>query len=67
MNFELIKLWAFLLIAAIPGTNAVAQKVNVGYDKSADFSKYASYTWAEPERAPITTAALCKHCRLDRS
>ena len=52
MNFDLIKLWAFLLIAAIPGTNAVAQKVNVGYDKSADFSKYASYTWAEPERSP---------------
>jgi len=52
MNFELIKLWAFLLIAAIPGTNAVAQKVNVGYDRSADFSKYATYTWAEPERPP---------------
>jgi hypothetical protein len=24
----------------------------VGYDKSADFSKYASYTWAEPSMPP---------------
>jgi hypothetical protein len=52
MNFELIKLWAFLLIAVIPGTNGFAQKVNVGYDKSANFSRYASYTWAEPEVSP---------------
>src|SRR6478609_1463698 len=52
MNFELIKLWAFLLIAVIPGTNGFAQKVNVGYDKSEDFSRYGSYTWAEPEVSP---------------
>ncbi len=25
-----------------------AQKVKVGYDKSADFSKYKTYTWEEP-------------------
>ena len=52
MNFELIKLWAFLLIAVIPGTNGFAQKVSVGYDKSADFSKYASYSWTEPSLPP---------------
>jgi hypothetical protein len=52
MNVARIKLLLFFLIAAIATTNALAQKVSVGYDKSADFSKYASYTWAEPERTP---------------
>jgi len=27
---------------------AAAQKVKVGYDRTADFSKYATYTWAPP-------------------
>ena len=67
MNFELIKLWVFLLIAAVTTTNALAQKVSVGYDKSADFSKYASYTWGEPALPPNRAAALCEHCRLHRS
>ncbi len=26
-----------------------AQKVKIGYDKSADFSKYKTYTWAKPD------------------
>jgi Domain of unknown function (DUF4136) len=29
-----------------------AQKVKIGYDKSADFSKYKTYTWEEPNMAP---------------
>ena len=29
-----------------------AQKVKVGYDKSTDFSKYKTYTWAKPEIPP---------------
>jgi len=33
-------------------TVAFAQKVEVGYDKSADFSKYKTYTWAEPAIPP---------------
>ena len=52
MKFALTKRCLCLLVAAIPITNALAQKVSVGYDKSADFSKYASYTWAEPSMPP---------------
>jgi len=52
MNFALNKRRWCLLIAAMMTTNAFAQKVSVGYDKSADFSKYKSYTWAKPERTP---------------
>ena len=52
MNLALTKRCLCLLIAAIFTTNAFAQKVSVGYDKSADFSKYASYTWAEPSMPP---------------
>jgi hypothetical protein len=33
-------------------TSAFGQKVKVGYDKSADFSKYKTYTWAKPETPP---------------
>jgi hypothetical protein len=29
-----------------------AQKVKIGYDKSTDFSKYKTYTWAKPETPP---------------
>jgi Domain of unknown function (DUF4136) len=52
MNFAVNKYCLCLLVAAIASTHAFSQKVNVGYDKSADFSKYASYTWAEPSRPP---------------
>src|SRR5436190_9803946 len=30
----------------------VSQKVKVGYDKTADFSKYHTYTWAAPNTNP---------------
>lgn len=33
-------------------TLSFAQKVKVGYDKSADFSKYKTYTWEEPAMPP---------------
>lgn len=36
------------LVLGLLTTPAVAQKVKVGYDKSTDFSKYKSYTWAAP-------------------
>jgi hypothetical protein len=52
MNLNLSKLWFSLVIAAVLTTGAFAQKVSVGYDKSADFVKYASYTWAEPATPP---------------
>jgi hypothetical protein len=36
------------LVLSLLTTSAFAQKVKVGYDKSADFSKYKSYAWAAP-------------------
>lgn len=44
------KLWVCFCMAAL--TAAFAQKVEVGYDKTADFSKYKTYTWAEPAMPP---------------
>jgi len=41
--------WALLSVAVVP---AVAQKVNVGYDKNTDFSRYRTYTRMEPGMTP---------------
>lgn len=41
-----------ILIGTFAKPFALAQKVNVGYDKSADFSRYRSYTWLEPGMPP---------------
>ena len=44
-------LWVLLLLIA--GSSVVsAQKIKVGYDKAADFSKYTTYTWAPPGVPP---------------
>lgn len=40
-----------LLFVLMPAACGFAQKVKVGYDKSADFSRYRTYTWNAP---PIT-------------
>lgn len=45
---SLISLTCVILVGAL----CVAQKVNVGYDKSTDFSHYQSYTWLEPGTQP---------------
>jgi len=45
------KLCIGLFIAAAT-TSVFAQKVKVGYDKSADFAKYKTYTWAPPAMPP---------------
>jgi hypothetical protein len=45
--------WSLALILAGLETSGLAQKIRVGYDKSADFSKYKTYTWAKPQ-APIS-------------
>ena len=37
------------LIVISVTTSAFAQKVKVGYDKSADFTKFKTYTWAKPD------------------
>jgi hypothetical protein len=52
MNFVLNKCCLCLLVAIVASSHVFAQKVNVGYDKGADFSKYASYTWADPSLPP---------------
>ncbi len=40
------------LLLALPLDTVFAQKVSVGYDKSADFSKYKTYMWAQPTKPP---------------
>ena len=37
-----------LLVTILSTACGFGQKVKVGYDKKADFSKYKSYTWDEP-------------------
>src|SRR6267378_3729460 len=44
--------WICWLLLALPLDTVFAQKVSVGYDKSADFSKYKTYTWAQPTAPP---------------
>lgn len=39
-----------LLVLASP--SGAAQKVSVGYDKSAEFSRYKTYTWSQPGSPP---------------
>ena len=55
------KLCITLLLAALSASSAFAQKVKVGYDKSADFKRYTTYTWAEatsPPTRPMLYAAV---------
>lgn len=46
--------WPIPLLAVISLTVTVcfAQKVKVGHDKATDFSKFKTYTWAEPAMPP---------------
>ncbi len=41
-----------VLLLAWLAAPAVAQKIKVGFDKGVDFSKYASYSIAQPDPAP---------------
>jgi hypothetical protein len=49
--------WLLAFIVAALATSGFAQKVRVGYDKSTDFSKYKSYSWAKPQ-TPVTRPLL---------
>lgn len=40
------------LLMVLLAVNCIAQKVKVGYDKGTDFSKFRSYSWAEPATPP---------------
>ena len=51
MRRELKKVCICVLIA-LPAASCLAQKVEVGYDKGTDFTKFKSYTWAEPTMPP---------------
>lgn len=44
-------------LMAVLSIGAAAQKVEVGYDKGADFLKFKTYTWAEPS-VPSTRPLL---------
>ena len=46
-----------LAVISLGATGAFTQKVKVGYDKGTDFSKYKTYTWAEPAM-PATRPVL---------
>jgi hypothetical protein len=46
------RFFVLLLALTFPLTNAFAQKVKVGYDKSVDFSKFATYSWIESTAKP---------------
>jgi len=48
---------AFGLCLAALSSFSLAQKVKVGYDKSVDFSKYKTYSWAQPAM-PVTRPLL---------
>jgi Domain of unknown function (DUF4136) len=52
MKGEMRRVLVFAAVAAWGAGGAFAQKVKVGYDKSADFSKYRSYSMHEPVRTP---------------
>jgi Domain of unknown function (DUF4136) len=54
---EMKKCWLLAFIVLVLGTCGFAQKVKVGYDKSTDFSRYKTYTWAKPE-TPVTRPLL---------
>jgi hypothetical protein len=49
--------WLLVFIVVLLTASVFAQKVKVGYDKSADFSKYKTYTWAKRD-TPITRPML---------
>jgi Domain of unknown function (DUF4136) len=57
MNSAMRNLQVFLIVVTMCATCSLAQKVKTGYDKSADFSKYKSYTLQEPA-TPISRPLL---------
>jgi hypothetical protein len=59
MNSGMRKLLVLLVFVMLSSTCGFAQKIKVGYDKNADFSKYKSYTWHAPaitQTRPLLTA-----------
>ncbi len=53
-----------LLVVILGGSLAQAQKVKVGYDKSADFGQFKTYAWI-PRDTPATMPLLSAAIQLD--
>ncbi len=51
-----MKVSSFLLIWSFSFVFSPAQKIEVDYQKTVDFSRYETYAWAELERIPIIRA-----------
>jgi Domain of unknown function (DUF4136) len=49
--------WLLTVILVGLATSGFTQKIKIGYDKSVDFSKYKTYTWAKPAM-PVTRPLL---------
>jgi len=45
-----------LSVLATASLSCLAQKVKVGYDKGTNFSKFKTYSWAEPAMPPVRPA-----------
>jgi hypothetical protein len=48
------------ILSLLLGSALWAQKVNVGYDKKADFTQFKSYAWM-PRQAPVARPVLAAH------
>ena len=52
MNSETRKLQILLLLVIVSSISVSAQKIRTGHDRTADFSKYKSFSLREPARTP---------------
>jgi len=52
LTFPIRALQVLLALAALSAPGVLAQKVNVGYDKSVDFSRYKTYVLEQPSTSP---------------
>jgi len=62
------KLQILLAVVILSAPSGFAQKVKTGYDKSADFSKYKSYTWLEPpltQNRPLLQVTVASSIRAE--
>jgi hypothetical protein len=49
---KLLKLLPIVVALTLQATYSLAQKVKVGFDKSADFTRYRTYSWPKDTVAP---------------
>ncbi len=63
----LSKVTAFGIFILVLVTVANAQKVKVGYDKSADFSKYRTYSWVNNSSIELTARRAAIMSEIDHA